>query len=191
MINSRELLNKNNDFEQTALPLMNTLYNYAMSLTRNQENAKDLLQETYLKAFRFWDTYEKGTNVKAWLYQIMKNSHININRKIFKEPRKIEYDENQFYGKISQSGLIDAYLNGKSGDQIFGDEIAQSIASLPKIYQTIVLLSDYEDFSYEEVAQIVNCPVGTVRSRLHRGRKQLQRKLADYAEYNGYIFKRA
>ncbi len=190
MINRMESINKNMDFEQTALPLMNTLYNYALSLTRNQENAKDLLQETYLKAFRFWDTYEKGTNVKAWLYQIMKNSHINVNRKLFREPRKIEYDENQFYGGINQSGLIDAHLNGKSGDQIFGDEISQSIASLPKIYQAIVLLSDYEDFSYEEVAQIVNCPVGTVRSRLHRGRKQLQRKLADYAEYNGYILKR-
>lgn len=190
MMNSTKILKDQTDFEQTAIPLMDILYNYALHLTMNSENAKDLLQDTYLKAFRFWDSYEKGTNIKAWLSEIMKNSYINQYRKNVKAPKEVEYDENQFFYKISQQVSFDPkYLHTKSYDEIFEDEITRSLDTLTKDFKTAVLLSDFEDFSYEEIANIINCPIGTVRSRLHRGRKQLQKKLFNYAKGNGYIMK--
>jgi RNA polymerase sigma-70 factor, ECF subfamily len=178
------------DFEQTAIPYMDILYNYALHMTMNSANAEDLLQDTYLKAFRFWGNFERGTNIKAWLYQIMRNSYINQYRKKVKEPKKVEYDENQFYYRISQQGSFDSkYLEEKSYDEIFEDEITHSLDKLTKELKTVVILSDFEDLSYEEIANIINCPIGTVRSRLHRGRKHLQNELFNYAKENGYIFK--
>jgi RNA polymerase sigma-70 factor, ECF subfamily len=183
-----ENLSNQKEFEKTAIPQMDLLYNYALHLTRNAEAAKDLLQETYLKAFRFWNSYKQGTNVKAWLIQIMKNSHINLYRNKNKASKIIEYDENQFYHNYSQSEPIDPriLLGEKYHNEIFEDEVAESIESLSKDFRTIVLLSYIEDFSYEEIANIINCPIGTVRSRLHRGRKQLQKKLLNYATNNGH-----
>ncbi len=178
------------DFEETVVSLMSTLNNYALHLTMNSEDAKDLLQETYLKAFRFWHMYESGTNIKAWLYQIMKNSYINIYRKKVKEPRKVEYNEGQFYKAIDGSDNFDPkFYRGKKYDDIFEDEITSTLNSLPEDFKNIVLLSDYEDLTYKEIAEILNCPIGTVRSRLHRGRKQMQKKLYDFVRDNGYISK--
>jgi RNA polymerase sigma-70 factor, ECF subfamily len=125
-----EALSIQKDFEQTAIPHMQILYNYALRLTMNSENAKDLLQDTYMKAFRYWNNFEKDTNIKAWLYQIMRNLYINQYRKKIKEPKKVEYDEDQFYYKMSQQGSFDPkYLKAKSYDEIFEDERSEEHTS--------------------------------------------------------------
>jgi RNA polymerase sigma-70 factor, ECF subfamily len=186
-----ETLRDQKDFEQTAIPQMDYLHGYALHLTRNRETAKDLMQDTYLKAYRFWNSYEQGTNIKAWLIQIMKNSYINLYRKKVREPRTIEYDEYQFPHDVNQIEPLDfkKISVDTSYDEIFEDEVAQSLKSLSHDFRTILLLCDIEDFTYEEIANIINCPIGTVRSRLHRGRKQLQNELFNYARANGYILK--
>ncbi len=175
------------DFEQVAIPQRPFLYNYALHLTMDSEDAKDLVQDTYLKAYRFWDKFEKGTNIKGWLYQIMKNSYINLYRKKTKEPRKVEYDETKYnYTPFKKDAFDLTSLMEKSYDQAFGDEVAGSLQSLPDIFKNVVLLCDVEDFTYAEIAKMTDCPVGTVRSRLHRGRKHLQRELVSYATTHGY-----
>ena len=142
MLKDMKVYNHKKDFEQTAIPLMDILHNYALRLTMNAENAKDLLQDTYLKAFRFWDSFEKGTNLKAWLYEIMRNSYINQYLKKTKEPNKVEYDENEFYYKIAQQGSFEPkYLKINSYDEIFEDEITRSLDGLAKDFKTVVLLS--------------------------------------------------
>jgi len=189
-MNNRRLINDHLEFEQTAIPHMDVLRHHALHLTRNSEDANDLVQETYLKAFRSWHSYEKGTNIKGWLYQIMKNSYINLYRKKVKEPRKIEYSDIHFHHTGNPFGELDLrQFDGKSYDNIFEDEVAHSFQSLPLDFKTVLLLSDYEDLSYEEIAHIVDCPIGTVRSRLHRGRRHLQKRLFDYASRNGYIMR--
>lgn len=176
------------EFEQVAVPHMPILHNYALHLTKNLEDAKDLVQETFFKAFRAWSGFEAGTNIKGWLYQIMRNSYINLYRKNQREPRKTDYNDDQLYRTVSQPGSFDPQiLRGKSYNEIFEDEVAHSIDLLPDDFKTVVLLSDYEDLSYEEIADIVDCPIGTVRSRLHRARRQLQKSLSHYAKDNGFI----
>ena len=171
------------DFERTAIPHMTVLRSYAQYLTNDSENAKDLLQDTYLNAYRFWNHYEERSNIKAWLYQIMRNSYINNYRKKVKESKKVEYDENRFCYKTFHDGSFDhSYLNIKHPHEMFEDEIAHSIESLPGIFKTVVMLSDVEELTYSEIARAVACPVGTVRSRLHRGRKILHKRLFNYAK---------
>jgi RNA polymerase sigma-70 factor (ECF subfamily) len=184
-------MNDHHGFEKTAIPHMAPLRFYAFHLTANSEDAKDLLQDTFLKAYRFWNTFEQGTNVKSWLYQIMKNSYINTYRSKIKESNNIEYDENRFCHKTIQDGSFDLTNHRKKdcGD-MFGDEIAQSIDSLPGAFKSVVILSDVEELSYSEIAQAVDCPVGTVRSRLHRARRVLQKQLANYAQVNGYVLRK-
>ena len=175
-------------FEQTALQHKNILHAYALHLTMNSENAKDLLQETYLKAYRFWDNYETGTNIKAWLYCIMKNSYINLYRKEKNEPKKIQYEEWHLpYNTAQEASFGQKHFPERTSDGIFGDEIARSIESLKDSFRDIIILSDVEGHTYEEIANIVGCPIGTVRSRLHRGRNQLRKKLFNYAKNNRYI----
>ena len=175
-------------FEQTALQHKSILQAYALHLTMNSENAKDLLQETYLKAYRFWDNYDTGTNIKAWLYCIMKNSYINLYRKEKNEPKKVQYEEWHLpYNTIQETSFEQKHFAETTSDEIFGDEIAGSIESLKDSFRNIIILSDVEGRTYEEIANIVGCPIGTVRSRLHRGRKQLRKKLFKYARNNRYI----
>lgn len=175
-------------FELTAIPHLSGLRNYALHLTMNDENAKDLVQETFLKAYRFWDKFEQGTNIRAWLYRIMKNSFLNNYRTQSKESNNVEYDENRFcYTAIHRGSFDLTPLKKRDCEGLFGDEIAQSIDSLPSAFKTVVILRDVEDFSYAEIAQVVQCPVGTVRSRLHRGRNVLQKQLSGYARDNGYV----
>ena len=178
------------NFERSALPHMTILHNYAFHLTMNSENAKDLLQDTYIKAYRFWGHFETGTNVKAWLYRIMKNSYINYYRKEIREPKKVEYKEYHLpYNSIQETYLAHKHKPEKSYNEIFGDEIACSLESLNDSFRNVIVLSDVEGLSYEEIANMVDCPIGTVRSRLHRGRKLLKKKLFNYAKENGYILK--
>jgi RNA polymerase sigma-70 factor (ECF subfamily) len=185
---SRGTRKKQAEFEAEALPHMDVLYNFALRTTGNENDAKDLLQETYLKAYRFWDKYEKGTNIRAWLFRIMKNSYINRYRKEMKEPDKVDYDEiENFYNTIRAESTDPNDLQQKLFGNLLGDEVTQALESLPDDFRTVVILCDIEGLTYEEIAEFVECPIGTVRSRLHRGRKLLQAKLYEYARKQGVI----
>ncbi|MBS4035096.1 MAG: sigma-70 family RNA polymerase sigma factor [Ignavibacterium sp.] len=178
------------DFEREAVPHMDALYNYALKMTGDSDDASDLIQETYLKAFRFFDKFEKGTNCKAWLFRIMKNTYINTYRKNTKEPDKVDYDDvENFYENIKASNTDSAHLEKDIYDNLLDDELSGAITSLPEDFRTVVILADIEGFTYEEIADFIDVPVGTVRSRLHRARKMLFTKLYEYAGDKGYLVK--
>jgi RNA polymerase sigma-70 factor (ECF subfamily) len=185
---SRSTKKKHTEFEAEALPHMDVLYNFALRTTGNEDDARDLLQETYLKAYRFWDKYEKGTNIRAWLFRIMKNSYINRYRKETKEPDKVDYDDiENFYNTIRAESTDPNDLQQQLYGNLLGDEVTKALQSLPDDFRTVVILCDIEGLTYEEIAEFVECPIGTVRSRLHRGRKLLQAKLFEYAKQQGMI----
>ncbi|MCH7827221.1 MAG: sigma-70 family RNA polymerase sigma factor [Bacteroidetes bacterium] len=188
------LLNDNEQlyasFKLEAEPHMNALYNFAISLTTNRDDANDLVQDTYIKAFRFFDKFEKGTNCKAWLFRIMKNTYINNYRKRVKQPEKVDYNDiENFYEEIKASFVNNNHLEDEFFKNLLGDEITEAIASLSEEFRTVTVLCDLEGFSYEEIAEITNAPIGTVRSRLHRARKILFAKLYKYASNKGYTEK--
>lgn len=185
---SLEAKQKYIDFEQEALPHKTSLYNFALKLTGHPDDADDLVQETLLKAFRFFDKFEKGTNCKAWLFRIMKNSFINDYRKNAKEPDKVDYDDIQnFYETVKSNEVQLQHLVEDGFSTVFDDDITDALAELPQDFQTIVILSDIEGFTYEEISDFVACPIGTVRSRLHRARKMLYSKLYKYAKHKGFV----
>lgn len=187
-VQSRSTRRKQEDFQQEALPHMDILYNYALRTTGNPEDARDLLQETYLKAYRFWDKYEKGTNIRAWLFRIMKNSYINRYRKESKEPDKVDYgDVENFYNSVRAEYKDTNDLQERLFRNLLGDEVARALESLPEDFRTVVILCDIEGLTYEEIAEFIDRPIGTVRSRLHRGRKLLQAKLLEYAKKQGIV----
>lgn len=178
------------DFEKEAIPHMDTLFNFALRMTGDSDEADDLVQETYLKAFRFFDKFERGTNCKAWLFRIMKNTYINSYRKTSREPDKIDYEEvENFYENIKPSSTDSAHLEKEMYDNLLDDELSNAIASLPEDFRTVIILCDIEGFTYDEIADFVDVPVGTVRSRLHRARKMLFANLYEYAADKGYIDK--
>ena len=186
-ISEEELLKRKADFDAEAMPHMKMIHNYAYKLTGNKLDADDLLQETYLRAFRFFDKFEKGTNCKAWLFRIMKNLFINKYRKRQKEPGKVDYGEiENFYDTIRSSKIDSNNLQEKVFSKLLDDELLTALNSLQDDFKTVVILCDLEGLSYEEIAEFVQCPIGTVRSRLHRGRKVLQQKLMEYARKRGY-----
>jgi RNA polymerase sigma-70 factor (ECF subfamily) len=182
-----KIAEKHKEFEREALPHMDLLYNFALRMTNNRADADDLLQDTYLKAFRFWDKYEQGTNIRAWLFRIMKNSYINLYRKSSKEPDTVDYDDvKDFYNSIRDDSAESNDLQESVFGNLLDDEVAQAIAELPDDFRTVVILCDIEGLPYEEIAEFVDCPLGTVRSRLHRGRKLLRQRLTEYARNRGY-----
>ncbi|MBI3005124.1 MAG: sigma-70 family RNA polymerase sigma factor [Ignavibacteriales bacterium] len=179
---------KQSEFEAEALPHMDVLYNFALRTTGNEDDARDLLQETYLKAYRFWDKYEKGTNIRAWLFRIMKNSYINRYRKETREPDTVDYaDVENFYDSIRAESTDTNDLQEKLFGGLLGDEVTSALKSLPEDFRTVVILCDIEGLTYEEIAEFIDRPIGTVRSRLHRGRKLLQGRLFEYAKQRGLI----
>lgn len=185
---SRSTRRKQEEFQKEALPHMDILYNYALRTTGNEDDARDLLQETFLKAYRFWDKYEKGTNIRAWLFRIMKNSYINRYRKETKEPDKVDYgDIENFYNTIRAEYTDANDLQEKLFGNLLGDEVSAALQELPEDFRTVVILADIEGLTYEEIAEFIERPIGTVRSRLHRGRKLLQARLFDYAKKQGII----
>lgn len=179
---------RHREFELEALPHMDLLYNYAVRMTNSPQDADDLVQETYLKAYRFWDSYEQGTNIKAWLFRILKNSYINRYRKETKEPDTVDYDEvKDFYSTARDASTDSNNLQETLFGNLLDDDVTKAIAALPDDFRTVVILSDIEGLSYEEIADFVDCPLGTVRSRLHRGRKLLREQLMQYGKKRGYV----
>lgn len=187
---TRSEIERQMDFKNEAMIHIDALYNYAVRMTGDPEDANDLVQETYMKAYRFFDSFEKGTNCKAWLFRILKNSYINRYRKESKEPDKVDYDEiKEFYHTVKHSSLDSNDMQEKWYGELLDDEVSHALDSLPEDFREVVQLCDIEGFTYEEIANMVDCPIGTVRSRLHRGRKILREKLLNYARYHGYGYK--
>jgi len=178
-------------FIAQALPHLDSLYAYALRLCPNEADAQDLVQDTYLKAYRFFDSFESGTNCKGWLFRILKNGFINRYRRARRLPPIVDYDEvAEAYdgGRLSYSSTGDTPAT--FFDNLLDDDVTSAIASLPEEFQTVVVLCDIEEFTYEEAAAVVRCPVGTIRSRLHRGRKLLRSRLHAYASNRGYVVAR-
>jgi RNA polymerase sigma-70 factor, ECF subfamily len=174
-------------FNKEMAPYMDMLYSYAVYMTGDRDEASDLLQETFLKAFRFFDKFEAGTNAKAWLYRIMRNTYINEYRRVKRLPDIVEYDEQVSHYKMVNSEAIGSEdMRRKVDGEMFDDEIAGAIASLPEKFKSVVILRDVEDLPYEEIAAALEIPIGTVRSRLHRARVLLFDALKQYAKNRGY-----
>lgn len=175
------------EFEATALQYMDALYNAALRMARDETEAEDLVQDTYLRAYRFFDRFERGTSVKAWLFKILKNTFINNFKKQAKIPERVNLDQL----KLSEDELVSSSDPEKELlYRFFGYEIMRAIDALPREFRLVILLSDVEGFSYKEIAEIADCPIGTVMSRLHRGRRLLRGSLREYAEDLGYSCKR-
>ena len=178
---------KNDIFEEEFLPHIHSMYNFAYRLTFNEDDSKDLVQDTYLKAFRFIESFEKGTNAKAWLFRILKNSFINDFRKKSKEPSKLDYQEVEtYYNSDDVDEKITTDLRAETVQDMIGDEISNALNSLDVDFRTVIILCDLEGFKYDEMAKILDVPIGTVRSRLHRARNLLKEKLTEYARKMGY-----
>lgn len=178
-------------FERELLPHIDALHTFAYHLCYDEEQANDLVQETYLKAYRFIDKYQEGTNAKAWLFKILKNAYINEYRKRSKRPTKVDFEEIVSYHDAdndSISGYFD--LREEMFENMMGDEVTLAINSLPVEFRTVILLCDIEGFTYEEIAKIIDVPIGTVRSRLFRARNILKEKLLSYAKELGFKDKR-
>ncbi|MBP1649434.1 MAG: polymerase sigma factor RpoE [Bacteroidetes bacterium] len=173
-------------FNKVMVPHMDVLYNYGLYLTGDREEANDLLQETYLKAFRFFEKFEPGTNAKAWLYRIMRNTFINEYRRVKRLPDIVQYDEQISAYQMLPREEEKTELRSQMDGELFEDEIAGAIAGLPEKFKSVIVLRDVQDLPYEEIADALEIPVGTVRSRLHRARAILFARLRDYATAKGY-----
>ena len=175
-------------FEKEFMPHLDAMYNFALRLTNDEDDAQDLVQDTCMKAFRFIDSFEPGTYAKAWLFRILKNNFINDYRKKSRGPTKVEFEwvEQSFAGEDDPEPAFQADLQAETVNEMLGDEITSAIQALPVDFRMIIILCDLEEFSYEEMAKILNIPIGTVRSRLHRARAMLKETLASYAMKKGY-----
>lgn len=181
-------LAKRRAFETEALPHMDALYRTALRMTKNDSDAEDLVQEAYTKAYRFWDKFEPGSNCRAWLFKIMTNIFINEYRSKSRTPVSVnvdDIDDNFLYGQLAQ-GVTEDDPEKRFFAKVFDADVKKAIEELPDDFRTVVILSFIEGFAYQEIAEIANLQLGTVKSRLHRGRKLLQKKLYDYAIRNGY-----
>ena len=188
-INSNDVdIKLRQNFENETVPHKNALYNYALKMVRNVEDAQDLLQETYYKAYKYYHQFENGTNSKAWMFMILRNTFINNYRKSMREPAKIDYDLiEDFYENIKSDKAQSNNLDLEFYQNLFDDELSAALSKLPVKMREVFLLCDLEGYAYEEIAEIVNIPVGTVRSRLHRARRILQEELFNYAKLNGFL----
>ncbi|MBS1486151.1 MAG: sigma-70 family RNA polymerase sigma factor [Bacteroidetes bacterium] len=174
-------------FNDEFMPHIHSMYNFGYRLTLDRDDAKDLVQDTFLKAYRFVESFQKGTNAKAWLFRILKNSFINDYRKKSKEPNKVDYQEVEtYYNSEDVDRQITPDLRVESLKDMMGDEISNALNALDVDFRTVIILCDLEGFKYEEMAKILDIPIGTVRSRLHRARNLLKEKLKSYAKTMGY-----
>lgn len=186
-----EIDRRRKEFESLAFEHMDSLYSTALRMTKNELDAEDLVQDVYLRAFRFFSKFKQGSNFRAWIFKILTNTFINQYRKKSKEPQQVDFEQVQIRkpstdeDKSSEEEIIED-LQGKF-DKLFSDEIITALEQLPDDFRTVVILADIQSFSYKEIARIVGCPIGTVMSRLSRGRKQLQHLLAEYAVRSGAV----
>jgi RNA polymerase sigma-70 factor (ECF subfamily) len=179
-------------FQAQAMEFMPQLYSAARRMTRNNADAEDLVQETYLKAYRSFGTFQEGSNLRAWLYRIMTNTFINSYRARQRRPEETDLaDVEDLYLYRRMGGLEQALASRSAEDQLIDlftdDEVKQALETLPENFRLPVLLADVEDFSYKEIAEMLEIPIGTVMSRLHRGRKAMQKLLYDFAVDRGLV----
>jgi RNA polymerase sigma-70 factor, ECF subfamily len=176
------------NFERDALQFAPQLYSAALRMTRNPADAEDVVQETYLKAYRAYDTFQEGTNLKAWLYRILTNTYINRYRRQQRRPNEVELGELQdlyLYRRLGEESGASRSAEDDVLDQFVDEDIKAAMDSLPEHFLLPVYYADVEGFSYKEIAEVLDIPIGTVMSRLHRGRKALQSKLWNLAEERG------
>ncbi len=179
------------DFERDAMQYTPQLYSAALRMTRNPADAEDVLQEALLKAYRGYHTFQEGTNLKAWLYRILTNTYINRYRKLQRRPTEVELGELEdlyLYKRLNETGAAGGAAPSAEEqvlEQIVDSDIKAALEALPDNFRLPVLLADVEGFSYKEIAEIMDVPIGTVMSRLHRGRKALQKRLWDLARERG------
>ena len=177
------------EFEKQMLPHLDALYRSALSMTKNPGDAEDLVQETFVRAFQFFAQFQGGTNARAWLFRIMTNLYINSYRKKTREPDRVSYDEMEdfyLYNRLSdaQTSGIAASPEDVILTQVQAEAIQDAIDKLPDEYRETVVLADINEFSYQEIAEMLDIPIGTVRSRLSRGRRLVQKSLWAYTEAN-------
>ena len=177
-------------FAEQAMEYMPQLYSTALRMTRNASDAEDLVQETYLKAYRGFAGFEEGTNLRAWLFRILTNTYINSYRSKKRRPDETELDEVEDFYLYRRMGSLEAARASRSAEDELMDyftdaEVQAAIDALPETYRLAVLLSDVDGLSYKEIAEDLDIPIGTVMSRLHRGRKALQKQLHDFALERG------
>jgi RNA polymerase sigma factor (sigma-70 family) len=190
---------KESYFNKKFFPYLSALYNYAFYLTKEEEDANDLVQDTFVKAFRFIENFQEGTNEKAWLFKIMKNGFINDYRKKTNKPVHFSFDtiiesnDNDTSEEYTPQGVLADHEVNDPTDQfrgLMGDEITKALDHLQADYRQIIVLADVEEFSYEELSDILDIPIGTVRSRLFRARNLLKNQLQNYGKKMGYKDKR-
>ena len=184
------------EFEEVALPHVDALFNLALNLTRNRKDSEDLVQETYLRAYRFFDSYRPGTHVKAWLFRILRNTFINRYRAAKIRPSEVDFSKVE----MAYEKMVDEdFLRGRRSpspedlvmDGVMDSEIQRAMDDLPDEYRAVVVLALVEEMSYKEIAAALSIPLGTVMSRLHRGRKQLQAALLEFARRKGIVHNRS
>jgi RNA polymerase sigma-70 factor, ECF subfamily len=184
---NRDDILKQREFNAEMIPHMDALYNFAIRLANDPNDAEDLVQDTIVKAYRFFSSYERGTNAKAWLFRILKNSYINNYRKQSKQPYQVDYDEISTYYESVRSERSDTTdMEQIMYRELLDDEVTKALNKLPEDFRTVVLLCDIEGFTYEEIANMLDVPIGTIRSRLHRGRNLLRTSLSQYASRRGF-----
>ena len=179
-------------FTELAMPHMQALYTAALRMTRNPADAEDLVQETFLKAYRAFDSFTEGTNLRAWLYRILTNTYINSYRAAKRRPELTDVEDVEDLYLYRHLATVDGHDPGRSAEDVAlesftDDEVKAAIESLPDVFRIAVLLADVEGFSYKEISEITEVPIGTVMSRIHRGRRALQKALHDVAEARGLV----
>jgi RNA polymerase sigma-70 factor (ECF subfamily) len=181
---------KQKDFSELIEPHMSSLYSTALRMTNNPTEAEDLLQDTMYKAYRAIHQFQIGTNFRAWVFRILVNTFITAYRKAVKQPQKVSYDDLEeffLYKRLDNDISLQETNKEDFLENLFDDDIKTALEHLPYQFRLVVLLCDVEGFSYNEIANIVDVPLGTVMSRLYRGRKLLQRHLWSYAKAKGYV----
>ncbi|MFP4597003.1 MAG: sigma-70 family RNA polymerase sigma factor [Persicimonas sp.] len=184
---------KDEAYQREAIPHLDALYGTALRMTKDEQDAEDLVQEAMLKAYRYFDKYENGTNCKAWLFKIMTNTFINRYRKSKKRKEYLVDDDYRPLQERAEAPERNPFIDNFDQDEenlyfkMFGDEVKTALETIPVDFRMVVLLADLQDFAYKEIAEIMDCPIGTVMSRLYRGRRMLQAKLEEYAVREGYI----
>jgi RNA polymerase sigma-70 factor, ECF subfamily len=180
------------EFTDLAMEYMPALYSAALRMTRNRSDAEDLVQETYLKAYRSFGSFTEGTNLKAWLYRILTNTYINAYRAAKRRPEITDVEDVEDLYLYRRLAPGDGQAPDRSAEEVAldsftDDEVKSAIESLPEAFRIAVLLADVEGFSYKEIAEITDVPIGTVMSRIHRGRRALQKALHEFAEARGLV----